>query len=157
MRWENSQYFITSTVLMRMSRYLMPGQMLIYQMPDHFKSSSANSRHHWRDPVFCVPVIDNIIINHHHIIIISSSYHHQEHHHQHHHHQHHHHQQHHHYWRIIINHHQSTIHLQLREVKLGLARIIWTASKLPVAQAMCRGWNLICDLWLTKFASKVQR
>merc|ERR1719397_1452437 len=27
------------------------------QMPDHFKSSSANSCHHWRDPVFLVPPI----------------------------------------------------------------------------------------------------
>ena len=42
--------------------------MLIYQMPDHFKSSSANSRHHWRDPIFRVPVIKNITIN---IIIIN--------------------------------------------------------------------------------------
>ena len=43
-------------------------RMLIYQMPDHFKSSSANSCHHWRDPVFLVPVI--IIITNFIIIVI---------------------------------------------------------------------------------------
>ena len=36
---------------------------------------------------------------------------------------------------------EHSSHLQLSEVRSGLARIICTASKFPVAQAMCRGWK----------------
>ena len=69
-----------------------PIKMLNYQMPDDFKSSSTNSCHHWRYPVFLIPVII-----------------------------------------AKLKHNQN--HLQLSDVRFGLAKIIWIASKLPKSKS----------------------